>query len=67
MLSILGHHPGDDDLVSKMFDFYFLKYFSHVNSSMPLNVFFFSSNYFQGKLFPIWDINLFFCRLTFIN
>ena len=52
MLSILGHHPGDDDLVSKMFGFYFLKYFSHVNSSMPLNVFFFSSNYFQGKLFP---------------
>ena len=33
MLATLGHHQGDDDQVSKMFGF------SHVYSSMPLNVF----------------------------
>ena len=41
MLLTLGHHQGDADLVSKMSGFYFLKYFSHVNGSLPLNVFLF--------------------------
>ena len=37
----LGHNQGDDDLLSKMFGFYFLKYLSHVNSSKSLDVFIF--------------------------
>ena len=61
MLSTVGHHQGDDDQVSKMFGFYF----SHVYSSMPLNVFvFFPVINFKRNYF-LSEISTFFLSFNF--